>query len=250
MPRVLNEVLKKRYLLVLGNNYSDWLFRFIWYSMRPTTDTMRSSLMVHDSLEPSLRDFLDRLQTFIERDPRHVVAEIERRVEERMATQKQENTGFQYDTDVFLSYSRRDEDVVKKLYGALTATGLRVWIDSNDIPSGADWKRTFLSGVRNTRLFIPILSNNVAREYMQPHEYRDEWTLAASMASKMGGRDFIWPLAERGFNFYDEQNKLPKEFHEKNASWYTVADDFTLFAVKVKEKIYEIKRKEEELKNG
>lgn len=250
VPRVLTEVMKKRYLLVLGNNYSDWLFRFIWYSMRPTTDIMRSSLMVHDNFDPTLRDFLDRLQTFIEKDPQYVVNEIERRVIERLEQQKKDNTGQQYDTDVFLSYSRRDKDVVEKVYQALANAGLRVWYDNNDIPGGADWKQTFLKGVRNTRLFIPVLSNNVAKEYMEPHEYRDEWTLAASMASKMGGRDFIWPLAEKGFDFYNEENKLPKEFHEKNASWYTVADDFTAYAIDVKQKVDEIKKKEEELKNG
>ena len=250
VPRVLTEVMKTRYLLVLGNNYSDWLFRFIWYSMRPTTDIMRSSLMVHDNFDPTLRDFLDRLQTFIEKDPQYVVTEIERRVTERLEQQKKDNTGHQYDTDVFLSYSRRDKDVVEKVYQALSNAGLRVWYDNNDIPGGADWKQTFLKGVRNTRLFIPVLSNSVAKEYMEPHEYRDEWTLAASMASKMGGRDFIWPLAEKGFDFYNEENKLPKEFHEKNASWYTVADDFTAYAIDVKQKVDEIKKKEEELKNG
>ena len=250
MPRVLTEVMKKRYLLILGNNYSDWLFRFIWYSMRPTTDIMRSSMMVHDSFDPSLRMFLDRLQTFIEKDPKFVVSEIERRVNERLEQQKKDNTGQQYDTDVFLSYSRRDKDIVSRVYQALSAAGLRVWYDSNDIPGGADWKQVFLKGVRNTRLFIPVLSNNVAKEYMEPHEYREEWTLAASMASKMGGRDFIWPLAEQGFDFYNENNKLPEEFHKRNASWYSIADDFVAYAADVKRKVDEIKQIEEELRNG
>lgn len=250
VPRILTEVMKKRYLLILGNNYSDWLFRFIWYSMRPTTETMRSSMMVHDKFEPSLRMFLDRLQTFIEKDPAFVISEIERRVNERLAQQKKDNTGQQYDTDVFLSYSRSDSDVVKRLYDALTAARLRVWYDSYDIPVGADWKQTFLKGVRNTRLFIPILSNNISKEYMEPHEYREEWKLAASMTNKMGGRDFIWPLAERGFDFYNDNNRLPEEFREKNASWFTVADDFRDFAEEVAAKVRDIKRKEEELRNG
>lgn len=250
VPRVLSEVIKKRYLLVLGNNYSDWLFRFIWYSMRPTTDTMRSSMMVHDSFEPTLRDFLDRLQTFIEKDPKFVVSEIERRVNERIEQQEVENKGKQYESDVFLSYSKRDQEVVKKIYNALTSVGLRVWYDIEDIPGAVDWKSAFLKGVRNTRLFIPLLSNNVAREFMDPHEYREEWNLAASIASRMGGREFIWPLAERGFDFYNEDNDLPTEFHEKNASWYTIADDFIEFATKVKQRIDKIKQKEENLRNG
>lgn len=250
VPRVLSEAMKKRYLLVLGNNYSDWLFRFIWYSMRPTTEIMKSSLMVNDNMDPSLMEFLVRLQTFIEKDPHFVVSEIERRVSERLELLKKNKIGQQYDTDVFISYSRRDSEIADKVYHALTEIGIRVWYDSYDIPGGADWKKAFLKGVRNTRLFIPILSNNVAKEYMQPHEYRDEWRLAASMARKMGGVDFIWPLAERGFDFYSEHNSLPKEFHEKNASWYTIADDFKAYAKEVKITIEEIKKKEEELKNG
>ena len=83
---------KNRYLLILGNNYSDWLFRFIWYSMRSTTETMRSSMMVHDAIEPSLRRFLDRLQTFIGKDPEYVISEIERRVNERLEQKKDKNS--------------------------------------------------------------------------------------------------------------------------------------------------------------
>lgn len=248
VPRVLTEVIKKRYLLILGNNYSDWLFRFIWYSMRSTIETMRLSMMVHNAIEPSLQIFLDRLQTFIEKDPEHVVSEIERRV--NLELERGKNTEQLSKTDVFLSYSRRDKEIVHKIYSALSAAGVRVWYDSNDIPGGENWKKTFLKGVSNTRLFIPVLSKNVEKEYIEPHEYREEWISAASIARKMGERVFIWPMAEKGFNFYNETNRLPDEFIEKNASWYTIADDFEAYAVEVKKKVDEIKQKEEELKNG
>lgn len=250
VPRVLTEVIKKRYLLIMGNNYSDWLFRFIWYSIRPTEEIMRSSMMVRTDLEPSLCNFLDRLQTFIEKDPEHVVSEIERRVNERIQLQEKENAAPQYETDVFLSYSRRDRDIAEKIYRALSAAGLRVWFDGEDIPKAADWKETFLLGVSHTRLFIPLLSKNVEKEYMEPHEYREEWLTAASMAKKMGERAFIWPLAEAGFDFYNKNNRLPQEFLRKNASIYTVADDFQQFAEEVKQKVNEIKEIVEELKNG
>nr|WP_297268357.1 toll/interleukin-1 receptor domain-containing protein [uncultured Prevotella sp.] len=250
VPRVLTEVIKKRYLLILGNNYSDWLFRFIWYSMRSTTETMRSSMMVHYDMEPTLCSFLNRLQTFIEKDPEYVVSEIERRVNERIELQKDRNTEQHFETDVFLSYSWRDKEIVEKIHRALSTKGIRVWYDDNDIPGGADWKNTFLKGIRNTRLFIPVLSKNIEKEYMEPHEYREEWALAASLANKMGERAFIWPIAEKGFDFYNEDNRLPKEFVLKNASWYTIADEFEAFAEEVKLKVDEIKQKEEELRNG
>ncbi len=245
IPRVLSEVLKKRYLLVLGNNYSDWLFRFIWYSIRRNTDNMRSSMMVNDSFEPSLREFLSRLQTFIEQDPEFAVSEIERRVRERTASESTRKEDEKTDKDVFLSYSRRDAVIVERIYRALTARGLRVWYDMKDIPDGANWKNTFRKGVDTSRLFIPVLSMNVANEYMEPHEYRDEWNRAADIAAKMGGRDFIWPLAERGFDFYADSNRLPQAFRENNATWYTVADDFAEFAEKVALKVGQLKEQEQ-----
>lgn len=207
-------------------------------------------MMVHDAIELSLRRFLDRLQTFIEKDPEYVVSEIERKVGERLEQQKGRNMESHFETDVFLSYSRRDKEIVNKLFRALSEAGVRVWYDDNDIPGGADWKETFRKGVRNTRLFIPILSKNIEKEYMEPHEYRDEWALAASMANKMGERAFIWPLAEIGFDFYNEHNRLPDTFKDKNASWYTIADNFKSYAAEVKQKVEEIKQIEEELKNG
>ena len=207
-------------------------------------------MMVHDAIEPSLRRFLDRLPTFIAMDPENVVSPIEKRITNRLVQQTGRNMELHFETDVFLSYSRRDKDIVDKIYRALSAAGVRVWYDDNDIPGGEGWKKTFLKGVRNTRLFIPVLSKNIEKEYMKPHEYREEWALAASLANKMGERTFIWPLAEKGFDFYNENNKLPEAFKEKNASWYTIADDFKAYATDVKQKVDEIKQKEEELKNG
>lgn len=71
-------------------------------------------MMVHDAIEPSLRWFLDRLQTFIGKAPEYVISEIERRVNERLEQKKDKNSEQNFETDVFLSYSRRDKEIVKK----------------------------------------------------------------------------------------------------------------------------------------
>ncbi len=83
VPRMLTEVLKKKYLLVLGNNYSDWLFRFVWYSLRNTPDMMRNSMIVNSSLEPTLVNFLEQLQTFIKNDPATIIHEIVDRINKK-----------------------------------------------------------------------------------------------------------------------------------------------------------------------
>ena len=64
VPKKLVEELKKKYLLVLGNNYSDWLFRFVWYSLRANMETMKDDVVAGDSIDDSLAQFLECIETF------------------------------------------------------------------------------------------------------------------------------------------------------------------------------------------
>lgn len=249
VPRVLTEALKKKYLLVLGSNYSDWLFRFIWYSLRNTPDMMHSSLILRNDMEDSLLSFLEQLQTFIERDPIHVIDEIERRVSQRLKQEEEELHAEKPQTDVFISYSRRDRHVVRRLVKKLREADLRVWFDEDDIPGGYDWQSMIRKGIKSTRLFVPVLSHNIEMEYIEDHEYRDEWLVAAERARKMGGRTFIMPLAEKGFDFNREETKLPEEFRVKNSFWYDIADDFSAFCADICSEVTNIKEKEREVKN-
>lgn len=63
-PRNLMEVLRGKYFLMLGNDYSDWLFRFIWYTM--TCDQEQSSttkmMVVDETADEPLIEFLARVE--------------------------------------------------------------------------------------------------------------------------------------------------------------------------------------------
>lgn len=222
VPRNLTETLKKKYLLILGNNYSDWLFRFVWFGLRSTTSDMKSDVVVNEGVEESFKQFLDRLETFYQENPAEVIKRIKVDVEERSLRHLSSVT---YDTDVFISYSRADSTIAANLYNALTAKGLKVWFDTNSIQKAEDWETAISKGIRKTRLFVPILSRNIEQESLIPHEYRSEWNLAASLSSKMGGRTFIIPFSETGFDFYNPLTKLPSEFTSKNATWYKDEND-------------------------
>lgn len=222
VPKNLTETLKKKYLLILGNNYSDWLFRFVWFGLRSTTSDMKSDIVVNEGAEDSFKQFLDRLETFYQENPAEVIKRIKKDVEERSERQL---SSVAYDTDVFISYSRTDSAIATNLYNALTAKGLKVWYDSNSIEKAEDWEVAISNGIRKTRLFVPILSKNIEQESLIPHEYRAEWNMAASLSSKMGGRTFIIPFSETGFDFYNPLTKLPSEFTGKNATWYKDEND-------------------------
>lgn len=60
--------------------------------------------------------------------------------------------------DVFLSYSRKDSDFVKRLHDGLAKLGRDVWVDWEDIPLTADWWREIRAGIEAADTFIFIIS--------------------------------------------------------------------------------------------
>lgn len=250
-PRNLTECLKKRYLLFLGGSYSDWLFRFIWFSMRHgVSESHRASMFVVPESQRSnlgsFESFLERLEAFTQHDPETVISQIEQRlarIDESQDKNKAPNIRTGY--DVFLSYSRSDMDDAKYLYSELKKRGANVWFDKDAIGVAENWKQAVQSGIYQSKLFVPLLTCNIAQEYMEAHEYRVEWNEAAELAKRMGGRAFIIPIAELGFDFYDSRTNLPEQFKELNATWYTSRDELSNAVDVIMRKLEELN----ELKN-
>lgn len=60
--------------------------------------------------------------------------------------------------DVFISYSRRDSDFVRRLHAALSAEQRDVWVDWEDIPLTANWWREICAAIEAANTFIFIIS--------------------------------------------------------------------------------------------
>jgi WD40 repeat protein len=68
-------------------------------------------------------------------------------------------------SDVFISYSRRDGDFVRRLHEMLAAQNRDVWVDWEDIPATADWWNEICAGIDAADTFIFIISpDSVASE--------------------------------------------------------------------------------------
>lgn len=61
-------------------------------------------------------------------------------------------------TDVFISYSRKDKDFVRKLHTALEESGRDAWIDWENIPLTADWLEEIKVGIEEADSFIYVIS--------------------------------------------------------------------------------------------
>ena len=65
-------------------------------------------------------------------------------------------------SDVFISYSRRDQAFVKRLHERFKSDNHEVWVDWEDIPESAQWWEEIQSGIEGSTTFVFIISPDSA----------------------------------------------------------------------------------------
>ena len=64
---------------------------------------------------------------------------------------------------VYLSYAHEDEKEVRELYRKLSDAGFNPWMVSEDVRPGEDWIKSSQRAIRETDIFLAILSKNRAQ---------------------------------------------------------------------------------------
>ncbi len=72
---------------------------------------------------------------------------------------------------VFISYSRKDKEVVAMYREALRMTGDDIFLDTDSIPAGADWERTLHDAIQKAQTFQLFWSRAAA----ESPNVRNEW---------------------------------------------------------------------------
>jgi len=82
---------------------------------------------------------------------------------------------------IFISYSRKDIDFVRKLAGDLETAGYDVWWDITDLQGGDDWVKTIPQAISSSQYVIVVLTPaSVESEWV-----RKEYTQALSLRKKI-----------------------------------------------------------------
>jgi hypothetical protein len=82
---------------------------------------------------------------------------------------------------LFISYSRKDMESVRKLAGDLEKAGYDVWWDLTDLHGGEDWVRRIPAAIEESQFVIVVLSpNSIASEWVEK-----EYTQALSLHKKI-----------------------------------------------------------------
>jgi TIR domain-containing protein len=83
-------------------------------------------------------------------------------------------------SQVFISYSRRNQEIVDRIAAALENAGLSVWIDRAAIKAGKSWRVQIVQGIETCDAFLLMLSPNSAAS----DNVRKEIDLAQDSARK------------------------------------------------------------------
>ncbi len=247
-PNRLVNMLKNKFLLMLGTDYTDWLFRFIWFSIRKEREKKgeKNDMIARSEFEDSFVHFMQSHETYImKQDPARVVdnmlevmqrlyrsdGKLERKLMDRVFTK---TSAPMENADVFISYSRSDADFVEALYEALSRRGVNAWYDRTDLTKGGKFMEEIKRAIQTARYFVPVLSHHVAREKNEPHVYRTEWDVACQVATSLG-RDYIIPVSEEKFDFYN--SSIPEKIQAHNALTFLTIDDADRLAEEIARKI-------------
>jgi TolB-like protein/Flp pilus assembly protein TadD len=80
--------------------------------------------------------------------------------------------------DVFVSYSRQDNDKVQALTGQLRAAGVRLWMDVRNIDGAAMWGEEIVNAVAHSKVLLllvsksAVASQNVVKEVLLASEHK------------------------------------------------------------------------------
>ena len=84
--------------------------------------------------------------------------------------------------DIFISYSRKDTNVVRTFKAVLSATGLDVFLDVDDLRSGQLWEKELFRRIECAKIFQMFWSEN----YSQSENCRVEWEYALKQNKEEG----------------------------------------------------------------
>jgi hypothetical protein len=183
-PERLFDELKKNHLLILGEDFSDWLARIFLRTARggrlsATRDYIEILADSNTRRDPNLVSFLIHFsrhtRVFRAGGAVEFVEELWKRWRER---QPQASSGSEDlprrdmpTNGIFISYAREDLPAVQELKAGLEAAGLPVWFDSDRLKPGDNFNPQIEQYIsKGCSCFLAVISRNTERR----HEARED----------------------------------------------------------------------------
>ena len=217
-PINLCNYLKDKFLLLLGCEYPNWLFRFFWHSLRSFNvkfpDSMKDDFDVQGVVasknieaDMELIKFLNRIQTEHCENSTSFIDEFMRRWNSYDAVSNDMDND---NVDFFISYAHEDREEAIKISDRLKKIGAEVWLDEKKLKWGEDFAKVIQKKIKKAKRFVPILS--YTSSIRESGYYRREWKMAVDEYSNRfaNGKQFIYPIVIDNSDVYSPG--IPEEF--------------------------------------
>ena len=119
-------------------------------------------------------------------------------------------------TDIFISYSRRDQEFVTRLAADLDAQVAGVWFDQSAIQAGENWHDEIMEGISECKAFVLVLSPDA----VESHSVREELNKALELGKT------IFPILYRRAKWTGEFEALVKEIQTLDLRSGSYTDNF------------------------
>jgi len=228
-PERLLDELKKNHLLILGEDYSDWLFRIFLRTAKGGRLSATSDLVeimadrkTHgdSSLVSFLVHFSSHTRVFRAGGAVEFVDELWKRWRERhpQSPAPAENLPRRDlpGNAIFISYARDDLPAVQELKAGLEAAGLTVWFDQESLKPGDNFNPRIEQYISTgCSCFVAVISQNTERRL--EGFFRREWNLALERDRGIHfERKFILPVV---VDDTDSPSAVPPRFAQLNYTW-------------------------------
>ncbi|HSK88441.1 MAG TPA: toll/interleukin-1 receptor domain-containing protein [Anaerolineales bacterium] len=120
------------------------------------------------------------------------------------------------DKDIFISYSRRDQEFVTRLASDLDTQVAGVWFDQSTIQLGQKWHEEIMEGIHDCKAFIIVLSPDA----MESRYVREELNKALELGKT------IFPVIYRFADWTDEFESLVREVQTLDLRSGSYTDNF------------------------
>ena len=241
-PKNLVKYLENKYLLIIGCDYPNWLFRFLWYSIKSFslsgTNYETQGLVANNNLrkDDDLIKFLSRVQTHVYEDSAlfidklleqwnaftHEMRDENENKNEEARSESDENIKPDTNTaiDIFISYAHEDYAVASKLAGMLVENGANVWLDKRALSPSEDYRAEIKTMIQKAKRFMPVLSSNTTKE--ESRFFRREWTWALDESECRLSIPYIAPVVIDSIDIND--TLIPEQFRNVHIIDYNNVD--------------------------
>lgn len=229
-PSFLTKYLSNKFLMVLGCNYPNWLFRFFWHSIRNFSLTpppnhedkimeVMQAIVSVDKMkdDADLERFLSRIHTSVYQSSDGFIHELKSHWEEyarnicedeSMAEETTKVAGDEL--DVFISYASEDREAVRHLADMLKSLGASVWFDERELVLSDKYEAEIKDAITKAKRFMPVLSRATMKQ--EPRFFRKEWAIAHKVLDDRFGLPFFAPVTIDDSDPQD--SRIPQTFRD------------------------------------